>query len=196
MKELEYIHFGNREEFRDWLQKNHELSPGIWVVFFKKNVNQNSLKYPELLEEVLCFGWIDSLIKKIDDNKYARKITPRTNIRKWSEVNKKIVSTLIINGKMTPAGLNKIESYSDKGKVDWENKTCEKKVIEKIDVPDFIVSQLSQNEPALMNFNNLAPTYKRHYILWITTAKRNETVQSRLKESIELLKENRKLGLK
>jgi uncharacterized protein YdeI (YjbR/CyaY-like superfamily) len=196
MKEQEYIHFGKREEFRDWLQKNNEISPGIWVVFYKKNLKKDCLKYPELLEEVLCFGWIDSLIKKIDDNKYARKITPRTNIKKWSELNKKIVSALITSGKMTPAGLNKIESYFDKGKVDWGDKTSEKKAIEKIDVPDFIVSQLSQNEPALMNFNNLAPTYKRHYILWITGAKRDETVQNRLKESIELLKENRKLGLK
>ena len=67
MKELEYKHFRNKEEFRDWLQKYHDASPGIWMVFYKKHLSIDCIQYSEALEEALCFGWIDSLIKKLDD---------------------------------------------------------------------------------------------------------------------------------
>jgi uncharacterized protein YdeI (YjbR/CyaY-like superfamily) len=196
MKELENIFFGNKDEFRKWLNKNHDKSPGIWVIFYKKHLNFDCIKYNELLEEVLCFGWIDSLIKKIDDDKYARKITPRTDTRKWSELNKKKVIELIKEGKMTEAGLNKIDHYLKTGKVDWPINKSEIRESKEINIPEFIIEELARNEPALMNFNKLATTYKRHYILWITNARKEETIRSRLKESIGLLKENKKLGLK
>ena len=196
MKEFEILYFRNKEEFRNWLNKNHNKSPGIWVIFYKKHINIDSIKYNELLEEVLCFGWIDSLIKKIDDDKYARKITPRTDTRKWSELNKKKVLELIKVGKMTPAGLNKIDNYLKTGKVDWPDNKSEISKSKEINIPDFIIEELARNEPALMNFNKLATTYKRHYILWITNARKEDTIRSRLKESIGLLKENKKLGLK
>ena len=196
MKELEYIHFRNKEEFRNWLQKNHDKSLCIWIIFYKKHVNIECIKYNEALEEALCFGWIDSIIKKIDNDQYARKFTPRTNTTKWSELNKKIVIALIKKGKMTEEGLKKIDIYLKTGKVDWENKELKEKETKEIDIPDFIMEEFAKNEPALTNFNNLAQTYKRHYILWIINAKREETIHNRLKESMELLKENKKLGLK
>ncbi|HEX7492851.1 MAG TPA: YdeI/OmpD-associated family protein [Bacteroidales bacterium] len=196
MKEFEILYFRYREEFRNWLNKNHNNSPGIWVIFYKKHINIDCIKYNELLEEVLCFGWIDSLIKKIDDDKYARKITPRTDSLKWSELNKKKVLELIKVGKMTPAGLNKIDNYLKTGKVDWPVNKSEIRKSKEINIPDFIIEELARNEPALTNFNKLATTYKRHYILWITNARKEETIRSRLKESIGLLKENKKLGLK
>lgn len=196
MKELEYIHFRNKEEFRNWLQKYHDTSPGIWMLFYKKHFNIDCIKYNEALEEALCFGWIDSIIKKIDDDKYARKITPRTDTKKWSELNKKKVIELIKKGKMTQAGLRKIDDYLKTGTVDWVINKSEKKEIKEIDIPDFIIEEIAKNQPALINFNNLAPTFKRHYILWITNARKEETIRNRLKESIILLKENKKLGLK
>ena len=196
MKELENIHFRNRVEFRNWLNNNHDTNPGIWVIFYKKHINIDCIKYNELLEEVLCFGWIDSLIKKIDDDKYARKITPRTNTQKWSELNKKKVIELIKEDKMTQAGLHKIDNYLKTGKVDWPVNKSGKKELKENDIPDFIIEELAKNEPALINFNKLATTYKRHYLLWITNARKEETIRSRLKESIGLLKENKKLGLK
>lgn len=196
MKELENMYFRNKEEFRNWLKNNHDTSPGIWMIFYKKHINIDCIKYNEVLEEVLCFGWIDSLIKKIDDDKYARKITPRTDTQKWSELNKKKVIELIKEGKMTQAGLNKIDNYLKTGKVDWVINKSESRELKEIDIPDFIIEELAKNEPALINFNKLAPTYKRLYILWITNARKEETIQNRLKESIGLLKENKKLGLK
>jgi uncharacterized protein YdeI (YjbR/CyaY-like superfamily) len=196
MKDLEYIHFRNDKELRNWLQKNHDTSRGIWMIFFKVKRNTECIKYEEALEEALCFGWIDSLIKKIDEDKYARKFTPRTNTAKWSELNKKKVIDLIKRDKMTPSGLNKIDSYLKTGRVDWVTDQYEKKKITEIFVPDFIIAELAKNEPALKNFNNLASTYKRHYVLWITSARQDVTVRNRLKEAIGLLMVNKKLGLK
>jgi len=193
MKDLEHIYFNNRESFRSWLEKNHNKSIGIWMIFYRKQKDNECIKYNEALEEALCFGWIDSIIKKVDDDRYVRKFTPRTNISKWSDLNKKIVLSLMEKGKMTKAGLEKIDIYLKTGKIDWGSNGDMKNELQ---IPDFIIKAFSDNEPALTNFNNLAQTYKRHYILWITTAKREETVQNRLQESIGLLKENRKLGLK
>ena len=97
---------------------------------------------------------------------------------------------------MTQAGLNKIDTYLKTGKVDWVRNKTQEKELKKFDIPDFIIGELGKNEPALINFNKLATTYKRHYILWITNASKEETIRKRLKESIGLLKENKKLGLK
>jgi uncharacterized protein YdeI (YjbR/CyaY-like superfamily) len=196
MKELDYIHFKKREEFRTWLQENHGKGSGFWLIFFKKDSGKECIKYREALEEALCFGWIDSIIKKIDKEKYCRKFTPRKDIRKWSEINKKIVIELIRNGKMTRAGLNKIKSYLKNGKVEWEIIIPKGKSNKELDIPEFITKELAWNEPALKYFKKLSPSHKRQYILWITNAKKEETVQKRLKEAIGLLKNNEKLGLK
>jgi len=196
MKELEYIYFENQTSFRNWLQENHGISPGIWVIFYKKHTRKKCIKYDEALDEALCFGWIDSIIKKTDDDKYARKFTPRTNITKWSELNKKKVAALIEKDKMTEIGLNKIDIYLKTGSIDWKSKTTKAKKINDLSIPDFIIEAFAQNEPALTNFNNLAPSHKKHYVLWITQAKRKDTRNKRVNESIELLKKKRKLGLK
>jgi len=195
MNELEQIYFKDRKALRDWLEKNHDKSPGIWMIYLKKHTDTECIEYSEALEEALCFGWIDSIIKKVDDERYVRKFTPRTNTTKWSDVNKKIVLSLLEKGKMTEAGLNKIDVYLKTGKVDWGEKDL-KKEKNALAVPDYMLRAFRENEPALTNFNNLAQTYRRHYILWITSARREETIQSRLKEAIGLLKENRKLGMK
>ncbi len=197
MQEFEELYFENREEFRNWLKLNHTKSSGIWMIYFKKHVQKNGINYREALEEALCFGWIDSLIKKLDEDRYVRKFTPRTNVSNWSDVNKKIVLSLIKQGKMTEAGLKKIDVYLETGKVDWKiEKSKNEKPKKIVEVPGFILKELGKNEPALSNFNNLAPTHKLHFVLWITHAKREETQLSRLKEAVELLKKNQKLGLK
>lgn len=197
MKELEQIHFSTPESFRSWLDANHSNSPGIWIIFYKKHVNIECIGYKEALEEALCFGWIDSLIKRIDNDKYARKFTPRTNKTKWSEINKKLVTALIKEGRMTEEGLKKIDIYIKKGSVDWEINDLKKENHKKeIDVPDFIIKEFAKNDLALANFNNLAQTHKKHYVIWVTSAKREKTILNRLKKSVELLKENSKLGLK
>jgi len=197
MAELEHKYFASRGDFRKWLEKNHDSSQGIWMVYYKKHLKSDCIEYSEALEEALCFGWIDSIIKKADDDHYLRKFTPRTDFSKWSDVNKRLVLSLISQGRMTEAGLRKIDVYLKTGRVDWDVSSPsvgrEKK---ELLMPGFVIDEFGKNEPALTNFNSMAATYKRHYILWITSAKREETIQGRVKEAIELLKENRKLGLK
>lgn len=195
MKDLDNIHFNNRNDFRKWLMKNHDKSPGIWMVFHKKHTKKANITYDDALDEAICFGWIDSLVKKIDEDIYVRKFTPRANIKNWSEINKMRALKLIREGMMTEAGRIKFESF-----IKTEKSTSKKEQHEtgnkKYEIPSFITDAFSKNEPALTHFNKLAPSHKSNYILWITYAKREETIQKRLKESIELLKENKKLGLK
>ena len=196
MKELENIHFANEASFRNWLQINHDKSPGIWLVFYKKHTEIECINYHEALDAALCFGWIDSIIKKIDESEYVRKFTPRTDTSKWSELNKRRVDELIKNGKMTETGLKKIDRYLKTGKVNWTYNETRNKIPKELPVPEIMINEFSKNEPALTNLDILSPPNRRYFILWITNAKREVTIKKRLKESIRLLKENKKLGLK
>ncbi len=166
------------------------------MVFYKKHTGVECIDYRQALEEALCFGWIDSLIKKLDEDRYVRKFTPRTNHQKWSDINLKIVATLIRQGRMTDEGLRKIDlssvSFAEKQPV----KETPSKVKKELLIPEFIQNEYAQNEPALHNFNNLPASCKKQYVRWITYAKREETIRKRLIESIAMLKENKRLGLK
>jgi uncharacterized protein YdeI (YjbR/CyaY-like superfamily) len=190
-----FLHFANREDWRQWLQENHTTHKEVWLIFYKNKTGKQNISYEASVEEALCFGWIDSIIKSIDEHKYARKYTPRTNVKNWSDLNIKRVKKLIEEGKMEEAGLCKIDSAILKD-ITFDKKDTKQKTDKGLIVPDFIIKFLSQHEPALANFNKLAPSHKRHYILWITNAKTEPTIQKRLMETVALLKENKKLGLK
>jgi uncharacterized protein YdeI (YjbR/CyaY-like superfamily) len=196
LNNLEQIFFDNRNSFHAWLESNHDRSSGIWMIYYKKHTGTCGISYPEALEEALCFGWIDSLIKKIDDDRFARKFTPRANPAKWSELNKKMAGELIIRGKMTEYGLMKIDSYRKTGKVEWPSEEPGVKPERELTAPDFMLDAFSQHEPALAHFQKLPQSCKREYILWITQAKLEETIRKRLEEAVELLKKNQKLGLR
>lgn len=192
MTEFQSIHFSNREKFRYWLKQNHDRYQGLWLVFYKKGTSEKNITYDAAVEEALCFGWIDSIVKRIDDEKYVRKFTPRTNTSNWSLSNKKRVLKLIKHGQMTKVGLNKIDVYIETGAINWQEDKLSEEYSEKTEIPDFMVKHLKENEPAYQNFNNLAPSYKQQFIDWVTTAKKKETIARRLKKSVELLKANRK----
>jgi len=195
-KDFEQIFFIDRNKFRNWLEKNHKKSPGIWMIYYKKHTGNEGITYREALEEALCFGWIDSIIKKVDEERYVRKFTPRINTSNWSDLNKKIVNTLIDEGKMTRAGLEKIEGFTETGKVEWKTNTPQKESkAEGFITPGFIIEAFAGNEPALENFMAMAPSYKKRFVLWITSAKREETINNRLNEAVKMLKDNRKPGL-
>jgi len=98
----------DRESWRAWLAENHTSTKFVWVLFTKKHTGEPCMSYEESVEEALCFGWIDSTVKRIDDRMYARKFTPRTDYENWSELNKRRVEKCIREGRMTAAGLAKI----------------------------------------------------------------------------------------
>src|SRR6188472_3844769 len=103
--ELKTLHFKTREEWRTWLAKHHASSPGIRFVFYKAHTGMKSIPYEDMVCEALCFGWIDSLVKRIDDDRYAVKITPRKPTSKWSDINRKRWTELKTAGLLTSAGL-------------------------------------------------------------------------------------------
>src|SRR5215469_9267504 len=107
----------DRNTWRSWLASNHASENEVWVIYQKKHTGESCISYEDSVEEALCFGWIDSIIKRIDDKSYARKFTPRTNVENWSELNKKRAAKCIQEGRMTEIGRAKItyanpESYT------------------------------------------------------------------------------------
>jgi uncharacterized protein YdeI (YjbR/CyaY-like superfamily) len=178
----------DRESWRAWLAENHTLKKAVWVLFPKKHTRETCMSYEESVEEALCFGWIDSIIKRIDDTTYARKFTPRTDNENWSELNKRRLAKCIREGRMTAAGLAKIgQSTKPAAKRDRPKA---------VPVPPFMTKVLKKHPVASKNFNALAPSHQKRYTFWITMAKREETRDKRLNEAIEMLTQNKKLGLK
>ena len=188
---MEKIYFKNAAAWRHWLVGNHDKSPGIWLVFYKKETGDPTLLYEESIEEALCYGWVDSIIRKIDEKRYARKFTPRKNNSNWSESNKKRVARLINQNRMADPGLLKVTIAKKNGmwyKPDRPEISSE--------LPEELKSALDKNKKAKQNFEALASSYQKHYIAWIAVAKKPETQGRRIKESIRLLESGEKLGLK
>jgi len=182
----------NRPAWRAWLAANHDRESEIWLVYYKKKTGKICVDYSASVEEALCYGWVDSLIKTLDGSKYARKFTPRKENSQWSPSNIKRVQQLIPSGLMTEHGLAKVAAAKRTGC--WDNPVSKPKL--KFEMhPDFAIA-LSENEDAQQTFNQLAPSYQKQYLAWIEVAKRPETKKRRIAESIRLLSAGKKLGLK
>ena len=191
-KNMKTIKVKNREEWRAWLAANHNKETEIWLVYYKKKIGKMGVGYDASVEEALCFGWIDSLIKRLDDTKYARKFTPRKVNSQWSLSNKKRVNQLIREGLMTEQGLQKVEAAKRAG--NWDSPVQKPELT--FTMPAEFAEALGKDKRAEETFNKLAPTHQKQYLGWIEVAKRPETREKRIKESIRLLAEGKKLGLK
>lgn len=183
--ELPLLDVRTRRAWRTWLDRHHASSAGVWLVFHKAHTGVASIAYDDSVCEALCFGWIDSLIKRIDDDRYARKFTPRKPTSKWSESNRKRWARLETAGLLAAPGLAAAPTSSTYGP--------------RPDIPElpaYIASALKASPDAWRSFGALPPSHRRHYVVWIHTAKRPETRQRRIRESIALLTAGKKLGLK
>lgn len=189
---MKTIEVKNRSEWRAWLAANHAKEVKVWLVYYKKKTGKTSIEYDASVEEALCYGWVDSIIKKLDDMKYARKFTPRRENSKWSPSNKKRVEELIREGVMTEHGLQKVEAAKRIG--NWDNPIQKPELT--FDMPVEFEEALRKNKRAKNTFEKLAPTYQKQYIGWIEVANLPETREKRIKESVRLLTEGKKLGLK
>lgn len=179
-----------RDDWRAWLAKNHASAKEIWFVIYKKHTGKPSVSYDDAVEEALCFGWIDGLTKRIDDEKYAVRFTPRRSGAIWSVSNKKRVAKMIEQGRMTPIGLARIEEAKKNG--EWD-KASEREDISI--VPADLRRGLRANRQAQKNFETASSSQKRMFIYWVTTAKRDETRQRRISQVIKMLKKNEKIGI-
>ena len=191
MEITETTYVKNREEWREWLQKNYDTKSETWLLFYKKHTGKPSISYGHSVEEALCFGWIDSIIKKIDEDKYVRKFTPRKNTSNWSNLNKKRMLKMIKAGRMTEIGLSKI----DPSELDEEKIMKEEKLKKELKIPEFIEKAFKENEKVWENFNKLAYSHKRNFVNWISSAKREATRNKRIKEALNMLEKNKKPGI-
>lgn len=181
----------DRKTWRAWLAENHASVSEAWLVYYKKHTGKPSVGYLDSVREALCFGWIDGLKKRIDDETYAHRFTPRKPRSKWSPQNIRLAKELIELGLMTEAGLSAFEQ-----RVNYDEEVLEKIRADEIDLSEETETALRANQKAWENFEHLAPGYRKQYVAWLQTAKRPETRKKRLEEAIRLLEANRKLGMK
>ena len=175
----------NREQWRAWLSKHHASSPGIWLVRYKNHTAVKSIIYEDMVREALCFGWIDSLVKRLGDDRYALKLTPRRPTSKWSDINRKRWAELKAAGLLASAGLVAAPT---------KNSYVPRPIIPEL--PVYIAKAMKTNSQAWEFFRKLAPTDRRDFVVWIHIAKRPETRERRIRESIRVLAAGKKLGLK
>jgi uncharacterized protein YdeI (YjbR/CyaY-like superfamily) len=180
----------SRDHWRAWLAENHAAVEEIWLIFYKKHTGKPGLAYVEAVEEALCFGWIDGILKRIDEEKHTVRFSPRRRNSIWSELNKKRVGQLIEAGRMTEAGLAKVNEAKTNGQWDKaaqrENTTL---------VPPELTAALAKNDKARQSFEKLAPCYRKQFIYWVDSAKRDETRCKRVAQAVRLLSCGKRLGI-
>ncbi len=177
---MQPIFFSTPDEFRAWLEENHDKAQEVWVGFYKKHSGKPSMTWAQAVDQALCFGWIDSRGKNIDKESHMLRFTPRKPRSTWSAVNIKRVPELVEMGLMRPAGLKAYEarteersgiySHEQKGTVEFDSAYEE---------------QFRANAPAWAFFQTQAPSYQKAAIWWVITAKKEETRLKRLNQLIE-----------
>jgi len=185
-KPLKTVDAPTVRQWRAWLAKHHDSEAEVWLIFKKRHTGQPSIAYEDAVNEAVCFGWIDSLIKRMDDARYARKFTPRKPGSRWSTANRQRYARLQASGRLTPAGL-KLEPTDRSGDAPRPSVA---------EVPQYIQDALKRRPAARNYFESLAPSYSRTYIGWIDSAKQQATKMRRLQDAIGLLAAGKKLGLK
>jgi uncharacterized protein YdeI (YjbR/CyaY-like superfamily) len=178
----------NLQQWRKWLATYHDSESEVWLVFHKLHTGRACIAYDDALDEALCFGWVDSLVKRLDDARYARKFTQRRPDSKWSAVNRKRYAQLKASGRLMPAGVKRPPT----------DRTYDSPPLPRTSsrVPQYIQAELKRRPTVWGNFENLAPSQRRRYVHWIDSAKQEKTKLRRLQEAIRLLAAGRTLGLK
>ena len=176
------------DQWRKWLDE-HQAESEVWLVFYKRHTGVASIDYEDALDEALCFGWVDSLVKRLDDRRYAIKFTPRRADSRWSDANRKRYAELKAAGRLKPAGIKR--PPTDRG---YGPRPRRLPMPSKL--PPYILTALRNHPTAQRHFEALPPSERRRYFAWIESAKREDTKLRRLKEAIRLLTAGKVLGLK
>lgn len=177
----------NRDAWRRWLEKNHNKEKEIWLTLFKKHSGRVGISYVDAVEEALCFGWIDGIMKRVDEEKHVQRFSPRKPDSVWSLLNKKRALKMIKEGKMTEAGLKLVDYAKKTGKwqVAYSSKTKPK-------LPPDLKKAFKENNIAYKNFSAFSNSQQLAYIFWVLGAKRKETREKRIKVVIEIALNNLK----
>jgi uncharacterized protein YdeI (YjbR/CyaY-like superfamily) len=189
---MKQLRVNSIDEWKSWLVQNHDREEVVWLVFLKKGAGPVPFGYQEALDEALCMGWVDSLLKKIDETSYMRKFTPRKPTSTWSERNKVRVEQLIKEGRMAPAGMKTIQVARENGM--WDKGIQPPELDDRL--PGALLSAFQGHPKARDHYFRMPPSGQKQYNIWINMAKRAETVRKRVEESIHLLENGNELGLK
>jgi uncharacterized protein YdeI (YjbR/CyaY-like superfamily) len=187
--DIDALYFKNARQWRRWLENNHDKRQEVWLTHYKKKSKKVSVSLEDAVEEALCFGWIDSKLVRIDDEKYILKFTPRKANSVWSKINKERAEKLIKEGKMTEAGLVKIEEARKRGF--WQNAYTSRK---KETLSSELKEALLKDKTAWSNFRKFANSYRNMYIGWVNAAKTGETRRKRIVEVVKRSAQNKKPG--
>lgn len=183
------LSFATPGELEAWLSEHAEDSDGIWLKFAKKGSGIRSVVYPEALETALCHGWIDGQVKRLDEDHYLQRFTPRRARSKWSKRNRKMAERLIAEGRMRPAGLAEVERAQRDGR--WEEAYDSPSTAT---VPADFQAALDAEPAAAEFFSGLGSTKRYPFLYRIQDAKRPETRAKRIAEYVELLRAGRTLS--
>ena len=174
-----------QDEWRAWLEENHEKSSGVWVVSWKKATGRAFVPFTDAVDEALCFGWVDSKINKLDEERAMRLFTPRNPKSPWSRINKEKVARLLEKGQMAAPGMRLVEGAKADGSWNIYDE------IEDLVVPPDLVSALGENDVAGDHFESFPDSSKKNILWWIKSARRPETRAVRIAKTVALAVENR-----
>ena len=185
MKERPELYFPRDVEWYDWLLANHHQHPnGVYLIFYKLEANIPTMRWEEAVKVALCFGWIDSTVKNMGGPKRRQYFCPRKPKSVWSKVNKTYLEELIPSGKMQASGLKAIEIAKENGS--WTALDD----VENGVIPEDLQRAFDRNKVAFENFQGFARGYRKSYLYWLNSAKREETRKKRIAEIIRLCKAN------
>ena len=176
------LYVRNRSDWRRWLETNHRISDGVWLLYYKKGSGKPRIAYDAAVEEALCFGWIDSKVKRIDEACYAQKFTPRKPESRWSVLNLERARKLMAAGSMTEAGLKAFNTETRR-----ETPTMPTRL------PEDLQKQFARHTGAWQNFKSFPPYYQRMTARWVASAKKEETRLKRLRQLIEFSARNERI---
>lgn len=186
--DLPMLAFETQEEWRIWLEKNHEISNGIWMQFFKKATGIQTIVYAEALDEALCFGWIDGQTRSLDEKSYLQRFTPRRKKSIWSKRNTEHVARLEKLGKMAPSGWAQVEAAKADGR--WERAYSPPSDMK---APEDWLKALEKNKKAKAFFETLNKSNTFAIFFQLQSAKKPETRERRLKKFMEMMERGEKL---
>ncbi|MEP5339701.1 MAG: YdeI/OmpD-associated family protein [Algibacter sp.] len=182
--EIPELYFKTDTEWRTWLGENYENSNGIYLIFYKVENKEPSMRWEEAVKVALCYGWIDSTVKSMGNGKRRQRFSPRNDKSVWSALNKKYIKVLTANNLMHKSGLEIIKIGKQNGS--WTALDD----VEKGIIPEALQIEFNKNEIAFKNYQNFAPSYRKHYLYWLNQAKRDATIKKRITEIIRLCADN------
>jgi len=180
------LYFETRQEWREWLLRNHDVEHGVYLIFYKVSSDMPSMRWEEAVQEALCFGWIDSTVKRLDDERRRQLFTRRKSKSTWSKLNKDYIVQLLQAGLMHESGLAKIEEAKQNGS--WTILDD----VENLAIPEALQEAFNENPKAFANYQSFAKSYRKSYLYWLKQAKREATRNKRIAEIIRLCEANQK----